>query len=47
MDLQDQLKKLFPEHVTEEAPSSDLGDKLWLQEEPLRCKYEKRRALKH
>jgi len=44
MDLQDQLKKLFPEHVTEEAPSSDLGDKLWLQEEPLLCKYEKRKG---
>lgn len=44
MDLQDQLKKLFPEHTPEEAPVADTGDKLWLQEDPLLCKYEKRKG---
>ena len=44
MDLQDQLKKLFPEHVTEDLPSEDSNEKLWLQEEPLLCKYEKRKG---
>ena len=44
MDLQDQLKKLFPEHVTEATPIEDSGEKLWLQEDPLLCKYEKRKG---
>ncbi len=44
MDLKDQLKNLFPEHISEEqeapAPKSDI----WLQEEPIVCKYEKRKG---
>ncbi len=46
MDLQDQLKNLFPDHVPE--PSSENEDNhdsdLWLQEEPIICKYEKRKG---
>lgn len=48
MDLQDQLKKLFPDHVqdepenTEDASENQLG--IWLQDEPLLCKYEKRKG---
>ena len=40
MDLEDQLKKLFPEHVPEEVipePKDDLG--IWMQDDPLICKY--------
>lgn len=45
MDLQDQLKKLFPDHVSSEPePHDDSGNALWLQEEPLICKYEKRKG---
>ena len=46
MDLQDQLKHLFPEHVpkdiSEEKDTSD--QKLWLQDDPILCKYEKRKG---
>ncbi len=47
MDLQDQLKNLFPDH--EESPSSNQtkGNKesdIWLQDEPIICKYEKRKG---
>ena len=44
MDLQDQLKNLFPDHVAEkvEAPQS-VSDDLWLQDDPILCKYEKRK----
>ena len=45
MDLQDQLKNLFPDHVPEEHPSSEKIDGgLWLQEDALLCKYEKRKG---
>ena len=43
MDLQDQLKNLFPEHIpkeTEEVESSNI----WLQADPIICKYEKRKG---
>jgi len=43
MDLQDQLKNLFPDHKFEkkvEEPKSNV----WLQDEPLICKYEKRKG---
>lgn len=44
MDLQDQLKNLFPEHVPEkEAKIEEQGD-LWLQDDPIVCKYEKRKG---
>ena len=42
MDLHEQLKKLFPDHVPAdpepEAPKPDV----WMQEAPILCKYEKR-----
>ena len=45
MDLQDQLKKLFPEHqVSEPKEDSQPKDNLWLQDDPLLCKYEKRKG---
>lgn len=43
MDLKDQLKKLFPEHVPEETPAQSEST-VWLQNEPLLCKYEKRKG---
>lgn len=43
MDLKDQLKKLFPEHVSEEIPT-EIQSSVWLQDEPLLCKYEKRKG---
>ena len=46
MDLQDQLKNLFPDHVSEEpveeATDNDLD--IWLQDDPIICKYEKRKG---
>ena len=43
MDLQDQLKGLFPEHKFEEKKAEEKPD-IWLQEEPILCKYEKRKG---
>ncbi|CAL2061550.1 translation initiation factor [Tenacibaculum sp. 190524A05c] len=43
MDLQDQLKNLFPDHQFEEPTSEEKPD-VWLQDEPLLCKYEKRKG---
>lgn len=45
MDLQEQLKKLFPDHTPDpnaaaEIPKTD--DTLWVQKDPMICKYEKR-----
>ncbi|WP_223034378.1 translation initiation factor [Hanstruepera marina] len=45
MDLQDQLKNLFPDHVQEETPESQENEsKIWLQDDPIICKYEKRKG---
>ncbi len=45
MSLQDQLKNLFPDHVEEEpTEASSDGNNLWMQEEPILCKYEKRKG---
>jgi len=45
MDLQDQLKNLFPEHIEEEAVKEPKTEtKLWMQEDPIICKYEKRKG---
>ena len=47
MDLQDQLKNLFPDHQPEdeqEGQQSVPEPEFWLQEEPLLCKYEKRKG---
>jgi translation initiation factor 1 len=44
MDLNDQLKNLFPDHIpSEDAPPIPKSD-IWLQDEPIICKYEKRKG---
>ncbi len=43
--LEEQLRKLFPEHTPSEEPQSGKDDnKLWMQDDPLICKYEKRKG---
>lgn len=44
MDIQDQLKNLFPEHVPSEVKETPKEKTLWLQDDPLICKYEKRKG---
>ncbi|WP_422351631.1 translation initiation factor [Flagellimonas sp.] len=46
MDLQDQLKNLFPDHIPEqtEANKESKSPKYWLQNDPIICKYEKRKG---
>lgn len=45
MDIEDQLKNLFPNHVPEEMnKEKEKPSTIWLQEEPLLCKYEKRKG---
>ena len=45
MDLQDQLKNLFPDHEPEETPETkEEKSTVWLQDDPLLCKYEKRKG---
>ena len=45
MDLSDQLKNLFPDHVEEKAKDSlDSERELWIQDDPIICKYEKRKG---
>ena len=45
MDLQEQLKKLFPEHTPgPNGVSEDSKQDLWLQDDPIICKYEKRKG---
>jgi translation initiation factor 1 len=45
MDLKDQLKDLFPDHVPETAEQhEDEQNDLWLQDDPIICKYEKRKG---
>ncbi|WP_296316582.1 translation initiation factor [Winogradskyella sp. UBA3174] len=45
MDLKDQLKNLFPEHTQELTDASDNSkNKVWLQDAPILCKYEKRKG---
>ena len=42
MDLQEQLKNLFPDHTPEPNESSeDSEQNIWLQDDPIICKYEK------
>ena len=44
MDLRDQLKHLFPDHkASEQRPPTSKTD-FWLQDDPLICKYEKRKG---
>lgn len=44
MDLQDQLKDLFPDHKFEESQEEQAQPEFWMQEAPLLCKYEKRKG---
>lgn len=45
MDLQDQLKNLFPDHIEEETEASDHeASNIWMQDDPIICKYEKRKG---
>jgi len=43
MDFKDQLKNLFPEHK-ESIESAVEKSTIWLQEDPIICKYEKRKG---
>ena len=43
MDIRSQLKALFPDHIEEEEPQEESSN-VWLQDEPLLCKYEKRKG---
>ena len=45
MDLQDQLKNLFPNHKpTPEEEVQPVAHELYVQKEPMICKYEKRKG---
>ena len=42
--LEDQLKNLFPEHEPKDIPETEEESTLWMQDDPLICKYEKRKG---
>lgn len=44
MDFKDQLKNLFPDHKIQDDLVKVNKSNIWLQDEPLLCKYEKRRG---
>jgi translation initiation factor 1 len=46
MDLQEQLKKLFPDHEVSNEPEElvEKEHELFVQKEPIICKYEKRKG---
>ncbi len=46
MDLKDQLKNLFPDHIPEKPKNEDENEtqNLWIQDDPIICKYEKRKG---
>jgi translation initiation factor 1 len=45
MDLQDQLKNFFPEHIPEESDNANETEtNLWMQDDPIICKFEKRKG---
>lgn len=48
MDLKDQLQNLFPDHEPEPDKEKDKNSEpaidIWLQDDPLICKYEKRQG---
>jgi len=46
MDLQEQLKKLFPDHEVSNEPEEIVvkEHELFVQKEPIICKYEKRKG---
>ena len=44
MDLQEQLKNLFPDHIPEKEDKETSKSDIWLQDDPIICKYEKRKG---
>ncbi len=44
MDLSDQLKNLFPDHVSSKEEQPIQKPDIWLQDDPIICKYEKRKG---
>lgn len=46
MDLSEQLKKLFPDHEPSNEPetTAEIEHELYVQKEPMICKYEKRKG---
>ena len=44
MDLSDQLKNLFPEHIPSKQEQASPKPDIWLQDDPIICKYEKRKG---
>ena len=44
MDLQDQLKNLFPDHIPKKEDIVKERSDIWMQEDPIICKYEKRKG---
>lgn len=44
MDLKDQLKNLFPDHDFKEETEPAEENGIWMQDDPLLCKYEKRKG---
>ncbi len=44
MDIKDQLKNLFPEHVSKEPEIKETKSIIWIQDDPIICKYEKRKG---
>jgi len=45
--LEEQLRKLFPEHAPSEETQKNVekeNQEIWLQDDPLVCKYEKRKG---
>ena len=44
MNLEDQLMNLFTEHVPEETTSEKAKSNIWMQQDPIICKYEKRKG---
>lgn len=45
MDFQEQLKNLFPDHIPKSTNVPSENDRnIWLQDDPIICKYEKRKG---
>lgn len=45
MDLQDQLQNLFPDHKPEQNNNpNEKKTEFWIQDDPIICKYEKRKG---
>lgn len=44
MDLRDQLKNLFPDHEETKEEIVEKQSDIWLQDDPIICKYEKRKG---